>query len=133
MVYNSNNKKHSPLQSQISSSTQPRSSILAQVHVPFPPKECILFSKKPKLLVQRERDQGMTPRPQPFLPPTCPSCPSGFSNPLDRQFSGAGELGAASHFRAELSMNQEGKGVGATEENQQGLAGEASLLSSSPG
>ena len=37
-------------------------------------------------------------------------------------------MGGCKPFRAELSMNQEGKGVGAAEQSQQELAGEARLL-----
>ncbi|KAK2492056.1 hypothetical protein MC885_001623 [Smutsia gigantea] len=64
-----------------------------------------LFSGRPRLLVQQEwRDQGMTPRPRPF------PRPSGLRNPLDRRLHQGWGGGTASHFRAELSMNQEGKG-----------------------
>lgn len=64
----------------------------------------------------------MTLRPGPF------PRPSGLSNPLDRRLHQGWGWGAASHFRAELSMNQEGKGVGAAEQKQQEQAGEARLL-----
>lgn len=59
----------------------------------------------------------MTPRPGPFPRPLASAIPWTGSS------SRAGGWGAVSHFRAELSMNQEGKEVGAAEQSQQELAG----------
>ena len=61
----------------------------------------------------------MTPRPGPF--------PRPLASPGQAAPLGLGG-GGCKPFRAELSMNQEGKGVGAAEQSQQELAGEARLL-----
>lgn len=118
--------------------THPSSSILAPPHTLFPPRDCQFLSPSCSpggpCCWSSKRDEGMTPGPR-ALPPHplhLPLLPFWLQqSPFwDRQFSRAGELGAASHFRAELSMNQEG--VGATKASQQGQAGGASLQSSSP-
>jgi hypothetical protein len=73
----------------------------------------------------------MTPGPGLFPRPLASAIPW-----MDRQLHQGwvgGYGGAASHFRAELSMNQEGKGVGMTEQNLQGQAEQARLLDKPPG
>lgn len=125
IVYNTNNMQiHGPLKFWIILPTQ-------RFHFSQSPctpssKDNLLLSHlssgRPRLLVQQEwRDQGMTPRPRPF------PCPSGLCNPLDRRLNQGWGWGAASHFRAELSMNQEGKWVGAAEQSAgAGWGGQAS-------
>lgn len=55
-------------------------------------------------------------------------CPSGLNNSLDCRLHQGWGLGGCKPLRTELSVNQEGKGVGSAESSQQEQAGQMRLL-----
>ena len=97
------------------------SPILANLHTPLPQKDnhllSCLSSGRPRHWSSKTRAWPHDRDPSPALWP-----------PLDRQLLWGWGVGGCKPFRAELSMNQEGKEVGAAEQSQQELAGEARLL-----